>query len=290
MTALEGGQNIRAITAYAMAPVPADVLKFSMKEPNVLNPSAFVGIVRDTYLRLLTKGAGVSVSLPETIGRVMLMDVETRFKSKDEGKEIIRWKLKKNFSFNITETHLDYQVLDEKEDGAMSLLVSIVSTPVITQFEDLFIQAGLEPKYLDFTGFNIYRLFSDRLSLTENVTFFSFYGGIFTMMVFYGEVLVFYRSKDISQGIFEPNRLFREINNSQLVFQDRFPGFSANEVFCFAAGEDTESFRSAVSDAIGAEPILLDISRVVTSRKGLATDRKLLQSLTGALGAAVRDF
>ncbi len=290
MAVVEGSRQSLSLTACNTAPVPPGMLKFGMKEPNVLNPSAFVAIVRDTYLRLLSKTEVVSLSLPESTGRVMLMDVETRFKSKDEGKEIIRWKLKKNFSFNINETHLDYQVLDERDDGAMSILVSIVSTNVITQFEDLFIQAGLEPKYIDFTGFNIYRLFTNRLSLTENVTFFSFYGGIFTMMVFYGEVLVFYRSKDISQGAFEPNRVFREINNSQLVFQDKFPGFSANEIFCFAAGDEAESFRGVVGDAIGAEPILLDVSRVVASRNSLATDRRLLQSLSGALGAAVRTF
>ncbi|WP_041267149.1 type IV pilus biogenesis protein PilM [Geotalea daltonii] len=290
MAVVDGSRNSLSLAAYNATPIPHDLLKFGMKEQNVLNPSAFVGIIRDAYLRLLTKETVISLSLPETTGRVMLVDIETRFKSKEEGKEIIRWKLKKNFSFNLSETHLDYQLLEEKDDGAMSLLVSIIAKPVITQFEELFLQAGLEPKFIDFTGFNVYRLFSNRLSVTENVTFFTFHCGIFTMMVFYGEVLVFYRSKDLSPGIFEPNRLYREINNSQLVFKDKFPGFSANEVFCFAAGEDAESFSGVVSDAIGAEPILLDVSRVISSQSGVATDRRLLQSLAGALGAAVRDF
>lgn len=290
MAVVEKDRTAVRLVGQTAAAVPAGLLKFGMKDPNVLDVPGLVAIVRDAYLRLLTKETTISLSLPETIGRVMLVDVETRFKNKEEGKEIIRWKLKKNFSFNINETHLDYQVLEEKEDGAMSLLVSIVSRQVISQYEEVFLQAGLEPKYIDFSGFNLYRLFANRLVITDNVTFFSYYGGIFTMMVFYGGTLVFYRSKDIPKGTFEINRIFREINNSQLVFQDRFPGFTANEVFCFAHGEDAEAFRSVVSDAIGTEPILLDVSRAVATQNGIAADRNVLLSLSGAIGAAMRTF
>jgi len=37
----------------------------------------------------------------------MLLDLETRFRSHEEGAGIIRWKLKKHSSLDIQETHLD---------------------------------------------------------------------------------------------------------------------------------------------------------------------------------------
>lgn len=288
MAVVSSGRNGVRLDAYNTAPVPAHVLKVGMKEPNVLDPAAFVRILRDSYLRLLTKTNTACLSLPESTGRVMLMDVDTRFKSKDEGKDIIRWKLKKNFAFNINETHLDYQVLDQKDDGAVSILVSLTSKNVITQYEELFLQAELEPKVIDFASFNVYRLFSARMSVSENCIFLSFYSGIFSMLVFYGGILAFYRSKEIPHGVFEPSRVFREINNSQLVFKEKFPGFTAEEVFVFTNPEDSESFQHVVDEAVGMEPVMLDVSRVLSINNGLSSGRSDLQSLAAALGAAMR--
>lgn len=111
MALVEGRQNALRLDAYTASALPADTIKFTLREQNVLSPSVFVNVIRETYLRLLTKTKHVSVSLPDTTGRVILMDLETRFKSRDEGADIIRWKLKKSFPFNISDAHLDYQLL-----------------------------------------------------------------------------------------------------------------------------------------------------------------------------------
>ena len=92
------------LDAYLTAPLPAETLRFSLREPNVQNPAAFVDAVRNGYLRLLTPVKRVSVSLPDAIGRVLLLDLETRFKSRDEGADIIRWKLKKNLPFDVADS------------------------------------------------------------------------------------------------------------------------------------------------------------------------------------------
>lgn len=290
MALVEGRQNALRLDAYTASALPADAIKFALREQNVLTPSLFVDVIRETYLRLLTKTKHVSVSLPDTTGRVILMDLETRFKSRDEGADIIRWKLKKSFPFNISDAHLDYQLLEEKDSGEISLLVSIIARQVVNQYEDLFVEAGLEPNCIDFTTFNLYRLFSGRLSISENTAFMTFYGGMVTILVFYAGVLSFYRSKEIPGGTLEINRAYREINSSLLVYQDMHPNHTINEVFCVATGDDAEAFRAIVGEATGLEPILLDVNRVVSAKSGLIVDRVTLHSLTAALGAAVRNL
>ena len=290
MVLVEGRHNAFRLDAYTASSLPVDTIKFAFREQNVLNPSQFVNGIKEAYLRLLTKTKRISVSLPDTMGRVVLLDIETRFKSRDEGADIIRWKLKKNFPFNISDAHLDYQLLEEKDTGEISVLVSIIARQVVNQYEELFLEAGLEPNSIDFTTFNLYRLFSGRLSISENTAFVTFHAGVVTILLFYAGILTFYRSKEIPGGTFEINRVYREINSSLLVYQDMHPSHAINEVFCVATGEDAEEFRAIVAEATGQDPILLDVSRVVSVKNGLTVDRATLHSFTAALGAAIRNL
>jgi type IV pilus assembly protein PilM len=281
-----GGKTLRLEAGLSLPFLPG-TLQFSRREPNVTNPHSFVAQVKEAHLRLLTKERSVSVSLPDATGRVVLLDLEARFKNREEGLDIIRWKLKKSLPFDISTVHLDYQTLAEKENGAVSLLVSLISRSVVTQYEELLIEAGLEPKFLDFTSFNLYRLFSPRLEMSDNGAFVTFYGGAMTVLIFYGGVLSFYRTKETAG---EAQNLYREVNSSFLVYGDKHPGQAVSEVFCMAGASDAEAFRSLVAEASGLEPVLLDLDRMVSQAPGVALDRPALHALAGSLGAAVRSL
>ena len=99
---------------------------------------------------LLYSGTRLSVTLPDTVGRIMMLDVEGRFKSRAEGLDIIRWKLKKSMPFDVADTHLDYQQLTVRENGDMALMVALVLAPVISQYEELLVAAGFMPSRIDF--------------------------------------------------------------------------------------------------------------------------------------------
>jgi type IV pilus assembly protein PilM len=285
--ALVAGGKAPRLDAGLVAPFPAGTLQLSRREANVTNPQAFIAQVREVYLRLLTPVKTVSVSLPDATGRVVLLDLESRFKNREEGLDIIRWKLKKSLPFDISTVHLDYQTLQVKENGSVSLLVSLISRAVVTQYEDLILEAGLQPKFLDFTSFNLYRLFAPRLEMSENGAFVTFYGGAMTVLIFIGGVLTFYRTKET---VGEAQNLYREVNSSFLVYNDRHPGQAVSEVFCMAGASDAEAFRSLVAEASGLEPVLLDMDRMVSLGQGLSMDRAALHSLAGSLGAALRSL
>ncbi|HJV64961.1 MAG TPA: pilus assembly protein PilM [Geomonas sp.] len=274
---VEGGLSV---------PLPAGTLQLSRREPNVLHTQQFVTALREAHLRLLSKERAVSVSLPDACGRVVLLDLEARFRNREEGLDIIRWKLKKSLPFDIGTVHLDYQTLEERENGAVSLLVSLISRPVVAQYEELVAAAGLEARLIDFTSFNLYRLFEQRLEMSENGALVTFYRGSLTVLVFFGGVLSFYRTKETSK---EASNLYREVNSSLLVYHDRHPGQLVEEVFCMAPPADAEVFRAVVAEATGLEPVLLDPERLVNLEAG-GVDRASLQGLSAALGAALRSL
>jgi type IV pilus assembly protein PilM len=285
--ALATSGNTLRVDGGLTAPFPAGTLQLSRREPNVKDPQGFVRVVREAYLRLLTRERLVSVSLPDATGRVMLLDLEARPRSREEGLDIIRWKLKKSFPFDISTVHLDYQNLVERENGTVSMLVSLISRQVVTQYEELLTEAGLQPRFIDFTSFNLYRLFSPRLEMSDSGAFVTFYRGALTVLIFYAGVLSFYRTKETAS---ESHNLYREVNSSFLVYGDRHPGHAVTEIFCMAGSSDAEAFRALVAEASGLEPVLLDIERMVNLAHGVVLDRPALHALAGALGAAVRSL
>jgi type IV pilus assembly protein PilM len=289
--ALVGGtRDLPRLDAFLTAPLPVETMRFSLREPNIINPTSFVTALREAYLRLLTPVKRVSLSLPDSIGRVLLLDLETRFKSRDEGADIIRWKLKKSLPFDIGEVHLDYQVLTEKETGEVATLVAIISRQVVTQYEDLLAEVGLEPNRIDFATFNIYNLHEHRLDLTEYVAFMAYHGRTLSILVFNDGILEFYRAKELVGASLDADRVFREISSSLLVHQEKHPAHTLKKVFCSASMEESETFCAVAAEAVGLEPALLDMERLVSRKEGLSADRGTLYLLSGALGAATRNL
>ncbi len=288
MVVVGGKRKAPKLNAFSAHDFPDGIIQFSFRELNVANTARFVNIVRETYVKLLTSATRVSLSLPDCIGRVMLLNLETRFKNRQEGADLIRWKLKKNFPLDIDSIHLDYQILRENETGGMLTLVSVITKQIINQYEDLLNESGLEPDHIDFTTFNLYRLFYERLNLSENSAFITFFGGILSITVLYEGIIEFYRSKEISSGVFEAERIYREVNNTLLVYRNNHPGRVFDEIFCAASIEDDKNFSNIVSDIVGMEPHPLHAGDFVTGKNGLFCNGATLQNLSPALGAALR--
>ncbi len=290
MVLLGGKKGACRLDAFGLAAFPGDTVRFSLREPNILNPETFVAKVRETHLLLLGKTSRVSVSLPDAAGRIVLLDLETRFRSRDEGADIIRWKLKKSFPFDINEAHLDYQVLQEKETGELAVLVSLIARQVVHQYEELLVNAGLQPNRIDFTTFNLYRLFAERFALSEDYAFLAFHGGVISVFIFAGGTLEFCRAKELPGGTFDANRVFREVSSSLLVYQEKDSALPLKEVYYFIGREERDAFHAIVSEASGLEPAWLDLTRLVSCKAGVSADVNTLCSLAGALGAATRNL
>ncbi len=267
---------------------PAGTLRLSLKEPNIIDRPFMVGQLRELHARLLTNQKQVSLSLPDAAGRVMLLDLETRLKSKEEGADLIRWKLKKNLPIDISEIHLDYQILRERESGELSALVALVSRSVISQYEEIVGEVGLEPIRIDFTTFNLLRLFLKMVG-QENTAVVIWYKGVISILIFHDGILEFFRAKEIFEGSFESNRIFRELNSSFLVYRDKVSGQKLQRVLFYSPPWDREALQTLLTDVTGVTPYQIDLGRCVGRSESPASE-SMLYSYLAALGAAARIF
>ncbi|MDA8430698.1 MAG: pilus assembly protein PilM [Geobacteraceae bacterium] len=287
---LNGPAASPRLERVAYAPMPAGAVRVSLREPNILDPQAFCDAVRSAHNLLLHSGTRLSIALPDAVGRVMLLDVEGRFKSRAEALDIIRWKLKKNIPFDIADTHLDYQQLRVRDNGDMALMVALVSRAVIGQYEELLVSTGFTPVRIDFNSFNLYRAFESRLEPQDDVTLISFYDKTLSILIFFDGVLEFQRVKELSGSHGVDSRVFMEINSSLMVYRDRFPERTVEHVSCIVAPDVAQEFCSMVAEATGSTPTLLEIKSVIKPADTAPADQGALFPYTTAIGAALRSL
>ena len=289
--ALTGGSAASPrVERVAFAPFPPNTLQISIREQNVVDPEAFLAGLKSAHNLLLCRSPRVAVSLPDATCRIMLLDLEGRFKSRAEALDLIRWKLKKSIPLDSADTHIDYQQLTVRENGDLALLVAIASRTVISQYEDLFTQAGLSPARIDCNTFNLCRLFDRRLSLHDDCILISFYGSTLSIVAFSQGIPEFIRSKHLSGTLATDSRVYMEINSSLIVYKERFPDRSAQTIFCVAAPDAVQNFLGMVAEATGVTPLLLETKGTVTPGNSAPGDQIRLFPCTAAIGAALRSL
>jgi type IV pilus assembly protein PilM len=271
-------------------PLEPGTVRLSVREPNILDPQAFAARLKDAYNTLLYGGTRLSVTLPDSVGRIMLLDIEGHFKSRAEGLDVIRWKLKKSMPFDVSDSHLDYQQLRVRENGDSVMLVALVSRTVMGQYEELLSEAGFVPARIDFNIFNLCRTFEQRLALSEDCALVSFYDGILGIMIFFNGLPEFVRIKDLSGATVIDTRVYMEINSSFLVYRERFPDRSPQQLFCIAPPHMAHDFCGAVTEVAGSAPILLETKSALIPSDAAPADQDSLFPFTASVGAALRSL
>lgn len=289
--AVTGGRaTAPRVERVSFAPFAPNTLHASLREQNILDPDAFVAGLKSAYNLLLCRTSMAAVSLPDAVSRIMLLDIEGRFKNRSEALDLIRWKLKKSIPLDAAETHLDYQQLTVRENGDLALLVALVSRSVMSQYEDLIAKAGLTPARIDCNSFNICRLFDRRLALQENCILISFYGSTLSITVFSQGIPEFIRSKDLTGTLATDSRVYMEINSSLLVYKERFPEHAVESVFCVVSPDAAAGFLEMVAESTGIAPVLLETKGAITPGNAAPGDQARLFPCTAAIGAALRSL
>lgn len=265
-------------------------VRLSLREANILDPQTLVARLRDAHNTLLHHGMNLSLTLPDTVGRILLLDVEGRFKNRGEALDIIRWKLKKSMPFDLADSHLDYQQLRVRPNGDMALLVALVSRTVIGQYEEVLSSAGFMPSRIDLNIFSLCRIFDPSLAQQNDVALVSFYDGMLCVMIFSDGTPEFVRIKDLSGVTLGDGRLYQEIDNSFLVHRERFPEWIPRHVACIAPPDMVRDFCAMTAEITACEPLLLETKAMVTPGDSAPADQQTLFPFTPAIGAALRSL
>jgi len=287
---LQGSRARPRLEKAASLPLGAGVLKVSLREANVLDKDAFLDGLRSLHSQLEARDQKLSVALPDAIGRVMLLDMEERFKSRADGLDMIRWKLKKNLPFDLEDTMLDYQRLTTRNDGSQSLLVTMASRRVLYQYEDLLVEAGFHISGIDLNTFNICRAFEADLALLENGALISCYGDSLGIIIFSEGLPLFLRFKYLPQAADNYNRVFTEVSSSLLVFREKYPEAGIPKVNYVAPPEIAAGFSQMLEEIVDQKPLGLNVGAALKASGNVTGEQGALFPYTAAIGAAMRNL
>jgi type IV pilus assembly protein PilM len=270
----------------AFRQLPPEAVRITHREPHILKMSPFVAQLKSAWAELQTKETRVALSLPDVAGRIMLLDLEDKFHGREEALEMIRWKLKKSLPMELSDLHLDYQLLEEREDGETSVMAAIISRRILEQYDEIFQEAGLQTAWVDFTNISLVRAFHQKMSSVPNRAFISFYDGVLGVMIFSEGVPAFYRAKSLLGATAGSNRVYMEVNSSFLAYRQKWPERELGPVFCVTP-PDAHDFCNMTSEITRTATTALEVNSICSFGNAAPADQRTLYQFTAAIGAAL---
>ena len=283
---VSGSQSTPVLEKVAFRPLQLDSIRISHRDPHIAKIGHFVAQLKAVWNDLKTRETRVAVTLPDISGRIMLLDLEDKWRGREEALEIIRWKLKKSLPMESADMHLDFQVLAEREDGETFVMAAIVSKRILEQYDEVFHEAGLQAAWVDFTTISLAKAFERNISKESNPIFITLYDGVLGVMVFADGVPAFYRSKSLMGATPGSNRVYMEVNSSVLAYRQRWPERELGPAYCVAP-PDAIDFCAMASEVTGRTAIELETCNICSFSNVAPADQETLYPLTAAIGAAL---
>jgi type IV pilus assembly protein PilM len=269
-----------------VVPLSDAVLQPAFNVANVLAPERFVVALNELLDPLAKRENRIAVSLPDRSGQIFLLELETPFKHRTEGIELLRWHLKDKLPAQPKRLALDFQVLEENESGHKKLLAAVIDQDVLSQYESLLEQAGYAATIIDFHSLALYSAYRTKIDLGQDFTLVGVDGCQLSILVFVNRMLDFYRAREISR---EPRKVFQELSRSLVNYRSKQPAFSRMAVYLHSDWQDQDSLFAAVSSAFDQEVqwLLSPVAKLMNGHQSAfsAADAK---GMAAALGVAER--
>lgn len=261
------------------------VLKPGFGNGSISHPDRFLRAVKELLTPLQKRDNRLAVVLPDQVGQILLMNIETPFKDRSEGAEIIRWRLKNLFPAKAQQLTIDFQVLEEKESGQKRILVAAISKDVLQHYEALIEKAGFATTVVDFHSLALYNAYRSKIDLGRDFIFVGVDGQQLTTLVFNNQIPRFYRGRQIDKY---PQQVFRELNRSLASCRNDFSSLDRIPVYLHSDWHE-EELITAVNSIFEQEVQLLasPLSKLMNGQPPDVLEAES-NSLAAALGIAER--
>jgi type IV pilus assembly protein PilM len=250
---------------------------------NINDPARLTAAIQEVLAPLATGEERLALILPETIGRLFTIEIDTPFTSKVEGEKILKWQLKGSLPADPEATVLDFQILDQREDGRKRLLVATVARAVLEEYEAAVVAAGYFPVLVGFHSIFLHNYYRNRIEQPEESVLLVLESGLLTFKYSQNRVPVYHRFRAVGD---DQSLIFQEISRALVGAQETYPGLKRAAVFLHCDLAETEPVLEIFRAVFQREVVLLDphIDRIAAQPSTWPQWR--LRGLTAAVGAA----
>ncbi len=136
------------LDTVSRADLPPGAVEPSSKGPNLLDPTAVTAAVRHTLEAVCPKGSDrsrhVSLILPDTSLRVLLLDFDELPAKPAEALPVVRFRLKKLLPFDPDHAVISYQIMSSTR-GLIRVLAVAIPCDILAEYESSITAAGFLP-------------------------------------------------------------------------------------------------------------------------------------------------
>ena len=247
--------------------------------------SALVESLRELLAPIAEGEERISLSLPDGQGRLCLVEMEAGLKNKEEGRELLRWRLKSVLPCDPAEFHLDFQILRKSASGVASVLVSLARRQLIETVQEVCEAAGCFPAVIDFHSLNCLNYYYSRLDWEENLSLMVIEDGTLSFFYFQDRVLGYHRSHRTD---FRADRVFDDIRLSVIDCEKRFPKLRRGGVYLHTDSAQALGLMEGIKSLSNGRGVLLKTDLGGIYHGGEAANGPLSQNQAAAIGAALR--
>lgn len=301
MVRLAREKNELRLEDFTVTPLDEGEISISMVEENVVRESYLTEMIRRSAVRAGDiKSNRVSVVLADSTTKVSVLEMESAPRNRKEMGRLITWQLKKVTPFPIEEGRVSYHRFGRPagsadDDHVIRVLVTIVRTPVLRQYERCFSGAGLNPGLVDISTNNLYNLFQSKIVNESggpgDCLLVNCEDDDLSLVMLHGGVPLLYRAKalGLSSGNdeYDYDRVLREIRTSILYYQEKLERSGLSRILVRGTGFHILGLRDQLEAEMEVPVEVLDPAAEVPVRTGLALEPGMLQRLAPAIGAAV---
>ena len=127
--------SARSLSAGAVVP--------GLTGDNVVRPEELRSVLEEVLTTVGGHGRDITVVLPDSVVRVVLLDFETLPDKYQDAEGVIRFRLKKSLPFDIDKALLSYDV--RRTSGGVKVVAAVAQPAVVQQYEAAFQAAGYQP-------------------------------------------------------------------------------------------------------------------------------------------------
>lgn len=255
----------------------------SVRETNISDPARLKAAIQEVLAPIACGEERLALVLPENIGRLFTMEIDTPFAGKAEGEKIIKWQLKENLPAVPDATVLDFQVLDQREDGTKRLLVAAIARHVLNEYEAVVTDAGFFPALVGFHSIFLHNYYRTRLEQPDESVLLILESGFLSLEYSQNRVPLYHRFRQVGD---DSSTIFQEVSRALVGAQKDYPGLKRAEVFLQSDLAETDLVIDTLRAAFQREVVLLDphIDRIASQPSDWPKWR--LRGLAAAVGAA----
>lgn len=286
LAAIAGPGPNAQVLCTASAALPAGAMNETFSSPSLVDPGAMSDVLRELLSRQdVPRTRRVGLSLPDALFRVQGFEFDSLPQGAADRERLIRWRFERSSAFDVSDTLLRYQIVQQRERGAV-LLASIAKRQTIRQYEDLLLGLGLDPWTIGPASFHAVNLFSPAFaSQGPGRAVVVVRAASFVTMVVDNGLPRFYRLKEIKAGSSAEmrDRLVREIDDSLHFYMhmDRSQQVEIGRIGLTGDIPDLSAFASRLGECSSIPIDILSPSDVLVRSDG----GELPAALTAALGA-----